>query len=174
MKKVLSRSVQCSDGVTYPEGTPIEDCPAENRDSIVGSGWTKDAESQPQSPRLDPPQSPRLDPPQEQSDESADPDVASTESAEPESEPSQDAGEPGTDASSDSEPSGASREASGEKDRSAGVQTLEISNDLAEKLINGGIKTVDQAKAHLDQHESFRTIKGIGKASDEQIKQAIS
>lgn len=41
MQRVLSREVTADDGVTYPEGTPVDALPAGNRESIIGTGWSK-------------------------------------------------------------------------------------------------------------------------------------
>lgn len=172
MQRVLSRAVRCGDGVEYPEGTAIELCPEENRESLITSGWTKLAGSA-----------------LADTTESTVEEVAGTESAdevavESESEQSQEAaGEPGTEAGSDSAGSEAD---SGDSDETAAEPTdestnmpermiaeLDLADDLKTKLAEAGIETVTQATEYRQAHGSFRTIKGIGKAGDQAINEAI-
>jgi len=147
MRLVLSRPIKASDGVTYPEGTPLDQLPAENRESLAGICWTRPAPPKPVIVDV-PPESTIVEPVADSAVEIK-PIGMPIASAPPTSPPEM-------------------------PDESPSIDTLELSDDIKSKLAGAGIATVAQARAYALANKGFRTIKGIVKATNEQIIEAIS
>lgn len=163
---VLARAVTGDDGRVYPEGTTLDRLPESNRDSLIGTGWTRLVPVDQSHP--------------EQSDGASDPDAAAASTAVPDSAdtdtvaetPADDAGaEPAIAEPTDIEP--AVVDATAEADESPAISSLDLSPEIVELLAGAGVTTVAEAIAHRAAHGSFRTIKKIGKASDALITAAI-
>lgn len=147
MQRVLTRDVRAANGITYPAGTPLDKLPPENRESLAAVCWTRLVPTPQAAPEPAP--------------------VVQRVDDEPESDP-----EPET---SETAPTVVADEpvAPPAADESPAIATLALSEDIKERLINAGIHTVDQAKAYAAANKGFRTIKGIVRATNEQILAAI-
>lgn len=176
-QRVLSRAVTGDDGRVYPEGTPLDRLPESNRESVLGTGWTRPAPVDDSSD----------DPTSEQSDGDSAPDAsavstAATDSADTGTAAETPAGETPADVAAATgeatdQPVGDGQEAAdaaaSETDESPAIASLNLSPELIELLAGAGIATVAQAIEHRTAHGSFRTIKKVGKASDALITAAI-
>lgn len=149
MKRVLNRAVLASDGVTYPEGTPVEKLPAEHHESLNSIHWSRPAPVD--EPVAEPEQKPEaaVEAAQDESSESESPDPEQTpEVVEPEV----------SDDDSDETPL---------------EDVGELKTEHRELLESAGVATVEQAKAYLANNKTFRTVSGIGKVGDQEIREAL-
>jgi hypothetical protein len=163
MQRVLSRSVTAG-GVTYPEGTDVEQLPATNRASVIGSGWTRYASDEEEDP--------------EPSEPAGEPQGASPGASEPaeNDEPSTTNDEPVTTDDTDATDQAEAADPLAEIQ----LQDLEISDELKE-LLHGAeldgqplVTVLDAIRFRQANGDSFRVIKGIGKVGNAEINQAIS
>lgn len=149
MRRVISRAILASDGKTYPEGTPVSDLPAEHHESLEAMPWT------------------RLVPDSIEDEKAIDapPEPAAEVESEPESE---DEAVETPDDSSDSEAEATSVESD---------TPLEDIGDLSvehrDLLASAGVATLGEAKAYLAKNKTFRTVSGIGKVGDREIREAL-
>ena len=167
-QRVLSRAVTGDDGREYPEGTPLDRLPESNRESILGTGWTRPAPAASTSDDSNP----------EQSDGDSAPDASAVSTAATDSADTGTAAETPADTTAEvtDQPAvvvDATDETESLTDESPAIASLDLSPDLVELLAGAEITTVAEAIAHRAAHGSFRTIKKIGKASDALITAAI-
>lgn len=165
MQRVLSRDVT-ADGRVYPEGTPVDELPEANRESAIGTGWTRPARRDQPAP-----------------DES--PDVHDGDSAPDADSPAPTALPTPTDAAATPEPSPEATEQPPAVEATADAAATETSTDsrtiadldltveVRELLTGAGITTVAEAIVHRTAQGSFRTIKKIGKATNDLINAQI-
>lgn len=148
MKHTLTRQVIC-DGREYGAGTDLADIPKRYRESIVDSGWSEC--SDPNAAVDD-------------AGESVMPDeipVAPVEAAAEDS------------AADDAANEQVEQDQADRPDLDRPINELGLSDDITSLLSGAGITNIGEALAHKQTHQSFRTIKGIGKVSNEQIVAAI-
>jgi hypothetical protein len=150
-REVLSRSVICSDGMTYEAGTPIEQLPADNRESCSRSGWTHMETVVAQDPS-------------DQTDQSDQTDLL-------ESDPSDQTEQ--TDLKNAAPAPEVLSEPSDAVAKETPLTLTDLDDRVLELLAAVEITTVEQARQHLETNRTFRTIEGIGKQSDAAIRAAI-
>ncbi|QDV23436.1 hypothetical protein [Aureliella helgolandensis] len=164
--QVLSRPVRCSDGVTYPEGTPLDRLPDENRESVSMSGWTRIRRATPDIRPVLEPGEPNGSPDPERESSNAPGASSDTVPA------------PGTGGSPEPD-SGDSRTT---EDNTPAIADLALEQKFADLLTKDetakfpdgrSIRTVADAREFRQLNGSFRVIKGIAKAGDEAINKAI-
>lgn len=161
---VLAREVKAG-GVLYPTGTALEALPAEYRESLERTGWTRLAPPKP-APKVVAPV-PELTVPEPTQAEDA---ATLTDSDEPIDD---EADQITTDPTDDSVPTDA------ELDDSPSLYTLDISEELKELLTTATIdgqplQTIADVIAFGEANKGFRVIKGIGKVGNEEIQAAIA
>jgi hypothetical protein len=151
MPYVLSRDVT-ADGVKYAVGTPLDQVPAEYRDSLLQTGW-----AQPVTRYAEPDAPMPISPPSADTPVVADEPEQSTPAIEPP-------------VVAEDEPDDVD---------SPALDTLAISSDLAALLSQAAIddrplRTVADVIAFGALHKGFRVIKGIGKAGNDEIQAALA
>lgn len=149
----LNRTVH-ADGVPYPPGTPLSALPPCNQESVRLNGWATEASGSEPEPASQP--EPVVDPvPTPEGDEAEPPSVPEDPAP---SEP-----EPIVVAEPDPEPVAMTS-----------LDSIEgLSREHLELLTIQGIHTLEQARDYLAANKSFRPLRGIGRAGDEQIRQAL-
>jgi hypothetical protein len=141
-----------ADGVEYPPGTSLAVLPESNQESVRLNGWAQDDDAEPSDSDS-----------AQQSDqtEQIDPTDTAVQAEQPE--------QPGNQAEQ-------TDQLNAPQDPVA-VTPLEEIAALTEEhrdlLAAGGIHTLEQAKDYLATNKTFRPLKGIGKAGDEQIRDAL-
>lgn len=60
-----------------------------------------------------------------------------------------------------------------EEDRAEGSDAPVLEDHVLRLLHGAGMQTVDDARAYLAEHGSFKPIRGIGKTTDREIREAI-
>lgn len=147
----LNRTVM-ADGVEYPPGTALAALPQCNQESVLLNGWAQELDQTDQSAETDQDQSDQTDrADQDQSDQTDQTDQADQDQTDP--APVQDMPAP------------------------VSVTDLatfpDLNPDHLELLQSQGIHTLEQAQDYLAANKSFRPLKGIGRAGDEQIRSAL-
>jgi hypothetical protein len=150
-REVLSRSVICSDGMTYEAGTPIEQLPADNRESCSRSGWTHMETVVDEDPSNQTHQS-------DQTDLSESDPLDAVEQA---------------DLNNAAHAPEVTSEQSDTVAKETPLTLTDLDDRVLELLAAVEITTKEQAQAHLATNRTFRTIEGIGKQSDAAIRAAI-
>lgn len=150
---VLAVAVMC-DGRLFPEDTPIDEIPPGNRES-VRMRYSKEIDVSPvsKSPPRPPVKAPKAPPAAEKVDP-----------------PSADKVDPQAQAE------GAGQESSPEAstaDESTNTPLPAMAEELVVLLKAGGIETVEAATEYFTRNKSFRPLKGVGEAKDEEIRKAL-
>lgn len=162
---VLSRTVNCG-GLEFPEGTPIEELPLENRDSVVGSGWARPGSAV--IPRLE--DKPIELPAEDQASPAANSDPEQPFA--PNETPAEQA--------SDADEVGAEDDAEDAAEDSPSLLELAISDELKELLATGkladgsAVETIADVMQFGSENNGWRVIKGIGKVGNQEITDAVA
>ena len=147
MDRVLSRDIWV-EGKRFTAGTKLEDVPSDH-ESLIWSGWTRFADPEPVAMFADPESD-------LQDDESKPTELASEdtklEPAEPESKP-----EPVAEVDQDTRP----------------INKIELDSGVVDLLNDAGIKTVQEAIDYRRKNNGFRTLKGVGKSTEQLIINAL-
>lgn len=137
MQRVLARAVTV-EGVDYAEGTSLDAIPEGNRESLIGTGWTRPDATESDQVEQSESSTDGLSPADDDLPTSGDPSPASDEPQQP-------------------------PEAI---DDSPAITTIGLADDVTELLVGAGVTTVNAAKQYRELNGSFRTIKGITKVRD--------
>lgn len=152
IKTILRVAVLCNDGVTYPPGTPIEQIPAANRESVA-LRYAEDVivdEGKPEPPK---PAAKKQPAPQSPTPEPSPP-AEAPQGAPPPPPPSDPSPEP-------------------DPDPQPATPLPAMAEELLALLKAGGIETLEQATEYVAKNKSFRPLKGIGDAKDLEIRAAL-
>jgi hypothetical protein len=162
--RVLSRDVNIG-GVIMPEGTDLSTLPQDAQDSVLHVGWYR-----------------VIARPREVKDESGATDGSSSSDEDKSQAPSSETKVPSAETQSPQAPSqpaaGETNQPGPETGDAKLISSFESLDPEVVKLLAEAkpkpIATVGDAKAHLVANKTFRTIDGIGKASDAKIREALS
>lgn len=135
MQRVLARAVTV-EGVDYAEGTSLDNLPEGNRESLIGTGWTREVMPEPEL--------------LEQTD----------------SEPGVDSPSLVDDPATGESLAEDLPEITDVPDDSPAITSIGLADEVAELLVGAGVTTVTAAKQYREINGSFRTIKGITKVRD--------